>query len=150
MSLTVQQKLAIRSIRIYKYSSQEKNGKPYYVDEKGKKREFIVPKDQEILTAMFKMIKEAVGAKKIESCEPQEANCIIRVFRALHHKHEWGAIYNLFGAECYTKVFGTWKTNGVMKAYKIYEGKCQFRMSILPDECLAVDAEYNDYYILIS
>lgn len=87
MSLTKQQKYAIRKIRIFAYSDTERDGKAYYTVH-GKEEEFVIPQFGEILKIMFDNIKKA-GFTEIERCSPTEANCIIRVYQDLHHEYDW-------------------------------------------------------------
>ena len=148
MSLTKQQKYAIRKIRIFAYSDTERDGKAYYTVH-GKEEEFVIPQFGEILKIMFDNIKKA-GFTEIERCSPTEANCIIRVYQDLHHQYDWGLCYNIYGANCYTKINGVWESSDGIDDYPIEYDRHQFRMMLLPDESLRVDANFVDYYVKIS
>lgn len=148
MSLTKQQKYAIRKIRTFAYSDTERDGKAYCTVH-GKEEEFVIPQFGEILKIMFDNIKKA-GFTEIERCSPTEANCIIRVYQDLHHEYDWGLCYNIYGASCYTKTNGIWKSSDGIDDYPIEYDRHQFRMILLPDESLRVDADFADYYVKIS
>lgn len=148
MSLTEQQKHTIRQIRMYAQSDTERNGKAYCRDHK-KEKEFIIPQFGEILKIMFENIKKA-GFTEIERCSPSEANCIIRVYQDLHHKYHWGMCFNIYGAYCYTNVNGIWKTSDGIDDYQFEYDRCLFRVILLQDESLLVDADFVDCYVKIS
>ncbi len=148
MKLTKQQKYAIRRISILAYSDSEKNGKPYYQCG-GKEIEFEIPQFGEILKTMFENIKNA-GFAKVKRCSPFEANCIIRVYKDLHHQYDFGECYNIYGARCYTKTNGVWKTSDGINNYAIDYSRHMFRLNLLlPDESLLIHADFVDYYVKI-
>lgn len=148
MSLTNQQKYVIRRISICEYSDKERDGKAYYNDA-GTEKEFIIPQFGEILKRMFDNIKKA-GFTKIERCSPCKANCIIRVYQVIHHEYARGLCFNIYGAECYTKINGIWKTSDDIDNYPIEYGRHQFEMFLLPDEILHVNADFVDCYVKID
>ena len=148
MSLTNQQKHVIRKIRMYAYSDIEREGKAYYADH-GKEKEFIIPQFGEILKKMFDNIKKA-GFTEIERCSPSKANCIIRIYQDLHHEYEWGLCFNIYGANCYTNINGIWETSDGIDNYPIEYDRHQFRMILMPDESLRVNADFVDCYVKIA
>lgn len=148
MSLTRQQERAIQQIRIFACSDTERDGKAF-CKEHGVEREFIIPQFGEILKVMFDNIKK-VGIAEIKRCSPSVANCIIRVYQDLHHEYDWGMCFNIYGANCYTKMGGTWETSDGIDYYPIEYGRHQFRYILLPDESLRVNADFVDCYVKIS
>lgn len=148
MSLTRQQKYALRQIHIHAYSERERDGKAYcsYPNEE---EEFVIPQFGDILRMMFENIKKS-GFTSIQRCSPLEANCIIRVYQDLHHEYEWGLVFNIYGAICYTKTGGIWETSDDFDTYRIEHDKYQFRMQLLPDEGLRVNADFVDCYVKIN
>lgn len=147
MRLTTQQKNALRQIRIFEFSDTERDNKPYY-KEQGVEKEFIIPQFGEILGRMFENIKKA-GFSNVERCSPSKANCIIRVYQDLHHQYEWGMCFNIYGANCYTKIGGIWETSNGTESHGIEYDKHRFRVILLPDESLLVNADFVDYYVKI-
>lgn len=148
MNLTEEQKYALQKIGIYKWTDIEHDGKAYYTDRDGEK-EFIIPQFGEILQMMFERIKNA-GFTEIKRCAPSEANCIIRVFQELHHKYDWEMCFNVYGAECYTKLNELWVTSNGMKSYTLQFDEHRIRQILLPDESVYFDTDFLDCYVQIS
>ena len=98
---------------------------------------------------MFDNIKKA-GFTEIERCSPSEANCIIRIYQDLHHEYEWGLCFNINGANCYTNINGIWETSDGIDNYPIEYDRHQFRMILMPDESLRVNADFVDCYVKIA
>lgn len=149
MNLTEKQKNVIRQIRCLDYSDIEMDGKALSVIS-GKTEEFIIPQFGEIQEKVFSAIKASTTVTKLTRCSPEEANCIIRIFQDLHHKHDWDFCYNIYGAECYTKRNGFWLTSDGISAYGINFECCRFRLPLEPDDSLLVDAKFVDCFIRID
>lgn len=148
MSLTKQQKLALRQAYIFAYADKEEDGKAFY-KENGEEKEFIVPSFPEIFERMCTNILKA-GFKNIERCAPSKSNCIIRVYQKLHYEYDWGIVFNFYGARCYTKFCGKWVTSDGIDIYPIRYDKHAFRMILGPDETPTIDTNFADYYVKVS
>ena len=149
MSLSEKQKRIIRQIGIYRYADEERNGKAYYINSERREVEFVIPQFSEILQMMFEQIKER-GFNQIKRCSPSRANCIIRVYQELHHEYEWGLCFNVYGAECYTKMTGWWITEFADEPYFLKFDKHCIRQNLMPDETIFFDTEFMDCYVEIS
>lgn len=134
MILTKQQKYAIREEEIYACLDTEKN--------------LTIPQFSEILQLMYEKIKKA-GFNKVERCSPFSANCIIRVYQDLHHEYNYDMCFDIYGAKCYTKVNGVWKTGDGIDSYSIRYDRHIFRVILCQDESFYVDADFVDYYVKI-
>ena len=109
-----------------------------------------LPQFSEILERMYEQIKKT-GITKIKKCSPSEANCIIRIYQSLQAEPEYGLFSNIYGAICYTKFKNIWETSDGIKNYPLeYNKYYQFRIPLLPDETLIVNASYIDDYVKIK
>ena len=132
------------------FSELERDGKNYrYVN--GRREEFIVPQFSEILQAVYNKIHRA-GFVKIEHCNPQNANCIIRVYQNLHCRFNFGTYY-MYGADCFTNENGVWLTESYSKRpialkYDHYE---VFKFVIAEEKIkVKFKTEFMDCYVRIS
>lgn len=155
MSLTKQQKLELRQIAIFACADHEQGIIPYfktfipYLKKNGENKTFIIPSFTEIFDRMCDNIVKD-GFHSIERCAPANANCIIRVYKRLNYKYDWGIVLNLYGARCYTKLCGKWVTSDGIDIYSIRYDKLAIDLILGPDESLTIDVDFADYYVKVA
>ena len=148
MNLTKQQKYKLHGLGIFECASLEHDGKAYYIDN-GEEKEFVIPSFDEVLQTMFESILNA-GFTTVKKCDPLDANCVIRVFQKLHHEHDWGMCFNVYGVDCYTKMNGLWVTHNYMGIYPLNSNRHLVRIILLPDENVYFNTDFLDCYVKIS
>ena len=97
MALSREQEDKLRSIYIFHCVRGEENGRPVHSSGRG----FIIPRFEEIFKEISSTILES-NFCEVKKVSPYDANCIIRVFYERHFWHN-DEVYNLYGAECYTR-----------------------------------------------
>lgn len=142
--LNSSQKEKIRSIKIYKLSCSEVNGKP--IDEYGE--EFVIPSFPEIEQSIIQKIRQ-LGFSKIERVSPSKANCIIRVYQKLHYEY-YDDYYNLYGASCYTLKNEKWTEKVTNGEFEIDYSKHKVGHIVCQDERIIFDCNFFDCYVKIS
>lgn len=135
----------IREIGIHRYSCQEENGKPVTFDGKT----FVMLTPNQVKAEIEKEILK-MGFSKIRRVSPTWANCIIRVYEKVRYDYEDGLVYNLYGAECYTKDRGCWVTKTSGELYRINHERSLHRHWICQDEYIDFDCDFFDCYVRIS
>ncbi len=138
MSLTKKQKCDIRQLKM-NYASNEVSSK---------ETEFTIPQFGEIYNQMRQLIHDQ-GFSRIKRCSPLKANCIIRVYQAVQIQHEHEHV-DVYGAICYTKIHGRWKTNNGIADYRLEYGVPSLNQLIPPFDCSLFSKSYADYYIKIG
>lgn len=143
--LSIADRDKIRKINLFCYSSEEKDGKPIKMDGS----EFTIPPFMDLKQIATDEILNS-GFSSVETVEPSNANCIIRVFKKLHHPHD-DTFYNAYGYCCYTRLLGEWNTspNG-MDYYPLNPSKFKYRISIFQDEYVELNLGFFDCYVKIS
>lgn len=148
MSLSRHQKCVIREISLFSYSHTERNGTAI-IERNGKEEEFVIPSTYEIFNQVISKLHQA-GFTKVERCSPQNANCIIRTFQARHQIYDFDCCYNLYGADCFVKERGWWKTATHLDTYPITFDKYKIQLNFLQDESLSINTDFVDYYVKVS
>ena len=135
----------IRNVNIFKYSLHEENGVPVTIEQK----EFVIPSFIELRKLATEQLLE-IGFDSIEPIAPKYANCIIRVFKSLHHREE-NEFCNAYGYCCYTRLDGEWISSSCGKdLVPINYSKHIQKLPLLSDEFIMFDTEFFDYYCFLD
>lgn len=144
--LNSKKKEIIRKITVFKCAFYEdKKGKPIYVDNS----ELIIPSFPQIREMVFDKILKS-GFSEIKLVSPGEANCIIRVYTKQHYEYERDIVFNLYGADCFTKKSGKWVSEGGQGEFDINYSKCVIRNWLYQDEYVDINCDFFDCYCMIK
>lgn len=159
--LSKEQKEKLRKIHVYELASEEKKGKAIVrkLVPKGKKNKekscwveetFIVPSVYEIAEMVFAKICES-GFSGVERTAPANANCIVRVFRKLHHDYDSSMIFNLYGADVFARHGSKWtsESEGTGREFYLDYTKCLVGQWLYQDEEIIFDTEFVDFYLRV-
>lgn len=144
--LNSKKKEIIRKITVFKCALYEdRKGKPIYVDNS----ELIIPSFPQIREMVFDKILKS-GFSEIKLVSPGEANCIIRVYKKQHYEYERDIVFNLYGADCFTKKSGKWVSKGEQRESNINYSKCIIRNWLYQDEYVDINCDFFDCYCMIK
>ncbi|MBR6689521.1 MAG: hypothetical protein IKL68_05860 [Clostridia bacterium] len=159
--LSKEQKEKLRKIHVYELASEEKKGKAIVrkLVKKGKKNkenscwkevEFKIPSTYEILEDVIVRLL-ANGFVKVERVAPANANCIVRVFRKLHHDYDSSMIFNLYGADVFARHGSKWtsESEGTGREFYLDYTKCLVGQWLYQDEEIIFDTEFVDFYLRV-
>jgi len=142
--LNAEEREKLRSLEIFKiYYAENKKGKP--VDSSGK--EVKVPSFLTLKNDMFVVIK-CLGYTIERTRNPEEAHIIIRVYHKLHVK-KLDNMYNLFGANCFTKEDGKWLALNSTGRTFVLDEECIVTFGICQDDYVEFECEYFDFFFKV-
>lgn len=160
--LSKEQKEKLRNIHIYELACEEKNGvaiirKSVPKVKRGKEtfstieEEFVIPSPYQITESIFKQIL-GCGFSKVEKVSPDNANCIIRVFQKLHHEHEFGVVFNLYGADCFVKSGNAWISECESRGntFRLNYTEHLIDQWLYQDEKVTFKTDFMDVYVKVS
>lgn len=143
--LNNEQKERLRQIEIFELAEKERKGKPITRDGK----EFIVPSFEKIREDIFALILQN-GFSKIERVAPNEANCLIRVFKKHHYAYDYcpNVMINLYGAICFVVKDDNWICSDEKYVIDYSEHKVRYWLCI--DDSNAISTDFFDIYTKVS
>lgn len=142
MSLSIKEKVEIRSVRVGWFYAIDEDGKPKYPNEKKEKPNYE-------LGEIRKQIIESLQQKgyTVYFGNPRSANCIIRVYK--NEEMYDDEKYRILGAHCYTKAKdGKWKCiDRLGEEYGIDFSKHLIRTWFFQDESWDISVDFFDTYV---
>lgn len=139
----------IRGIKSYEIYFYEENGIPI----KGRNKKIPVPTSLELRSKAFEEILK-IGFYHIKFASPDEANCIVRIFKKEHHPLGLCTeqIHNLWGFNCFTKKDdGTWTSISEKgRPFDIDFSKCEVNQWLNQNELISYKCDFFDSYVLIE
>lgn len=143
--LTAKQKETLRNIQIFEYSSREEDGKP--ITHNG--QEFQMLTCEEIRRKIFNKFASA-GFSKIKFVNPLFANCVVRVFVLKHCKIDDDLVYNIYGAQCFTRKNCRWISFTKGGGFELNPSNCVVRHWLFQDEYIDFEMEFFDTYARVK
>ena len=161
--LSKEQKEKLRNIHLYEISYREKNGIAIIdktvkkVSKRGKEtvstveEKFLIPSPYQILDSIFLQIIRC-GFSTVERVSPENANCIIRVFQKLHHKHEFDVVFNLYGADCFVISGNAWisECENRGNTFRLNYTEHLIDQWLYQDEKVTFKTDFMDVYVKVS
>lgn len=109
-----------------------------------------IPSSYDLFDQMKKEIMEILPNCKISQENPKYANCIIRTYELRHHEYE-GFIFNLYGADIYTKEKFNhgYVTERFGRKAQIKHDDEAIRIWVYQDDSIILHPMFVDFYVRI-
>ena len=158
MSFTEFYKKQLRATHLFAITSIEKDGKPcqetkvcwnrntYFSGEK-----MPIPSSYDLFDQMKKEIMKILPNCKISRENPKSANCIIRTYELRHYQYDEGFIFNLYGADIYTKEKFNhgFVTERFGRKAQITHDDEAIQIWIYQDDSIILHPRFVDFYVRI-
>ena len=144
--LTEKQKETLRNISILEYSNREnRKGRPL----KPGNAEFKMLSTQQIFALICEKITQN-GFSKVKRVSPNEANCLIRVFKKQHYAYDDcpNMMINLYGANCFVLKNGNWVCSDDKYLLDYSEHKVRYWLCI--DDSNTISTDFFDVYTKVE